>query len=90
MLPKLARDLNRFDASPAPPRLLIADTMNRPVMDAAKGYDKSIADLTSECTRLREAQVVRITMLAPTHETRLLRDKPEMLFIAITTWFGDH
>ena len=59
--------------------------MNRPVMDPAQGSNEFVAHLPTECTRLHEAQVVGIGRFSSTHETRLLGDEPEMLFVAIAT-----
>ena len=63
--------------------------MNCPVMDAAQGGNEFVAHLPAECTRLHKAQVVGIGRFSPAHETRLLGDEPEMLFVAIATRLGN-
>ena len=63
--------------------------MNRPVMDPAQGGNEFVAHLPAECTRLHEAQVMGIGRFSPAHETRLLGDEPEMLFVAIATRLGN-
>src|SRR5260370_12837054 len=87
--PQLTSNLDRVDADLLPPCPLIADAMNRPVMDPAQGGNEFVAHLPTECTRLHEAQVVGIGWLSPAHETGLLGDEPEMLFIAIATRPGN-
>ena len=63
--------------------------MNRPVMDPAQRGNKFVTHLPAECTRLHEAQVMGIGRFSPAHETRLLSDEPQMLFVAIATWLSD-
>ena len=63
--------------------------MNRPVMDPAQGGNEFVAHLPAECTRLHEAQVVGIGRFSPAHETGLLGDEPQMLFVAIATRLGN-
>ncbi len=87
--PQLTSNLDRIDAGLLPPCPLIADTMNRPVMDAAQRSNEFVAHLPTECTRLHEAQVVGIGRFSSAHETRLLGDEPQMLFVAIATWLGN-
>ena len=87
--PQLTSNLDRVDAGLLPPCPLIADAMNLPVMDPAQGGNEFIAHLPAECTRLREAQVMGIGRFSPAHETGLLGDKPEMLFVAIATRLGN-
>src|SRR4051794_12696893 len=89
LFPQLSSDLNRIDAGQLPPCLLIANTMNCPVMNAAQGGNEFVAHLPTECTRLHEAQVVGIGRFSPAQETGLLGDEPQMLFVAIATRLGN-
>ena len=63
--------------------------MNRPVMDPAQRGNEFVAHFCTQCTPLHEAQVVGIGRFSPAHETRLLGDKPQMLFVAIATRLSD-
>ena len=63
--------------------------MNRPMMDSAQRRYELVADLRAECTRLHEAQVMGVGRFSPAHETRLLGDEPQMLFVAIATRLSD-
>ena len=63
--------------------------MNRPVMDPAERDNELVADLAAQRTRLREAQVVGIGRFPPAHETGLLGDKPEVLFVAVAPRFSN-
>ena len=58
--PQLTSNFDGIDADLLPPCPLIADTMNRPVMDSAQRRYELVADLRAECTRLHEAQVMGI------------------------------
>ena len=87
--PQLTSNLDRVDADLFPPCPLIADAMNRPVMDPAQRGNEFIAHLPAECTRLHEAQVMGIGRFSPAHETGLLGDEPQMLFVAIATRLSD-
>ena len=57
-------------------------------MDPAQGSNEFIADLSAERAWLHEAKMVGIGGLSPAHETRLLGDEAEMLFIAVATRLG--
>ena len=59
--------------------------MNFPVVDAAERDHEFIAHLPAQRPRLHETEVVGIGMLSPTHKTRLLSNKPQMLFVAMAT-----
>ena len=52
--------LDRVDADLFPPSPLIADTMNRPVMDSAQRRYELVTHLPAERTRLHEAQMMGI------------------------------
>ena len=58
-------------------------------MDSAKGSNEFVTDLSAQCPRLSEAQVVRIGRLSPTHEACLLSDEPEMLLVAVASRLGN-
>ena len=64
--------------------------MSLAVMDTAERNNEFVTDLPAERTRLHEAEVVRIGMLAPTDQTRPFGHEPQMLRIAMATRFGDH
>jgi hypothetical protein len=87
--PQLTRNLDRFDSGLLPPRPLIADAMNRAMMDPTQGDDEFVADLPAEGTRLCKAQVVWIGMFSPANQTRLLGDEPQMFLVAMATRFGN-
>ena len=59
------------------------------MMDPAERHDGFIADLLAKRARLRKAKMVRIGWLPSAQQASLLRHEPEMLFVAITTWFGE-
>jgi hypothetical protein len=84
--PKLAGDLKGINASLLPPGLLVAGTMRRAVMRAAKGDGEFIAGLAAKRARLRESDVVGIRGLAAAQEARLLGHKPKMIPVAIAAW----
>ena len=58
-------------------------------MDSAQGGNEFVTHLPAECTRLHEAQVMGIGRFSPAHETCLLGDEPQMLFVAIATRLGN-
>ena len=63
--------------------------MNCSVMDPAKRGNKLITYLPAESTRLHEAQMMGIGRFSPAHETGLLGDEPQMLFVTIATRLSD-
>jgi hypothetical protein len=68
-----------------PPYALIAGAMNLAMVDAAERDHIFIADLPAQRSRLHETEVVGIGVLSPANETRLLSNKPQMLFVAMAT-----
>jgi hypothetical protein len=88
--PERASNVDGIDSSLFPPCALVTGAMNLTMVDAAKRDDEFIAHLAAQRTWLHEAQVVRIGMLSPTNQTRLFSNKPQMFFVAMATWFGDH
>ena len=59
------------------------------MMDSAQRSNEFVAHFSAERSRLREAKMVGIGRLSPTHETRLLGDEAEMLLIAVATRLGN-
>ena len=57
--------------------------MNLAVVNAAERDHEFIAHLPAQRPRLHETEVVGIGMLSPTHKTRLLSNKPQMLFVTM-------
>src|SRR5260370_27099224 len=81
--PQLASDLDRIYADLLPPRAFIAGTVSRAVMGPAQGDSEFVAHFSAERPWLHEAKMVRIGGNSPTYEAGLLRDKSEMLLVAV-------
>ncbi len=69
LLPKPPGNWQGIDFEILPPGNLVADLMQLPVMSTAKGDGEFIADLETDRSRLRKAQVMRIGRLPPADET---------------------
>ena len=63
VFPQLAGDLDWIDAGCLPPPALVADAMNRTMMDSAERDGEFIAGLAAERARLKVAQVMRVGWL---------------------------
>ena len=63
VFPQLAGDLDWIDAGCLPPPALVADAMNRTMMDSAERGGEFIAGLAAERARLKVAQVMRVGWL---------------------------
>ena len=63
VFPQLAGDLDWIDAGCVPPPALVADAMNRTMMDSAERGGEFIAGLAAERARLKVAQVMRVGWL---------------------------
>ena len=59
--------------------------MNLAVVNAAERDHEFITHPPAQRSWLHKTEVVGIGMLSPTHKTRLLSNKPQMLFIAMAT-----
>ena len=71
MFPKLFGSFDRVDFVSFPPRNLIASLMKLPMMPAAKRNGELIADLETDCPRLRKTQMMRVGWLPPADQARL-------------------
>ena len=60
--------------------------MQLSVMVSAEWHDKFVTDLPTECPRLREPEVVRITRRALADETRLRCNEPQVSLVASPAW----
>ena len=87
--PQLTRYRDGLDAKSPPTRRLIADTMHLAVMDMTERDRDSSLTLRAQRPRLHEAKEMRIRMLAPAHQARLLGYEAQMLLITIAARFGD-
>ena len=62
--------------------------MNLAMMASTECNDPLVADLSSKCAALREAQMMGIGRCAAADEARLGRDKSEMIFVPNATRLG--
>jgi hypothetical protein len=69
----------------APPRPFIAGPMDLTMMRAAERDGELVADFTTECTRLREAQMVWIGRPTAANQARLFHDMPDVVAVAKAT-----
>ena len=81
--PELTGDLNGIDAGRLPPRLLVAGAMDRAMMRAAERDGEFVARFAAERSRLQEAKMMRIGLLAAADETRLLGNIAKVLAVSI-------
>ena len=72
-----------------PPRAFIAGLVQLPMMPAAKGDCKFIADLKPHRPRLRKAQMVGIGWLAAADQVGLAGDIAQVVLIAIAQRLAD-
>jgi hypothetical protein len=86
VFPQFAGDLVWIDAGRPPPGSLVADAMDRAMMDTAKGHSEFIAGPAAECARLQVTKMMRVGWLAAADEARLLGDIAKVLPVAITPW----
>lgn len=73
ILPKRPRCWCRIDSGFLPPRGFIAAAMDFAMMAAAQWYTELVTDFVSQCSTLREAQMMRLGELTTADETRFLR-----------------
>jgi hypothetical protein len=73
---------SRINSCFLPPRGFIAATMHFAMMSSTQGDSEFIADLAAECPALRESQVVGITRLATTNQTRLFGHMSDVFAVA--------
>ena len=74
MLPESMRYGDGVDAGVLPPSRLVADPVQKPVMDATKRNRELIAHLAPEGARLHVFEVMRVARPAATDEAGLLGD----------------
>ena len=86
MLPESMRYDDGVDAGVLPPRRLVADAVQKPVMDAAEWNSELIAHLAPEGARLHVFEVMRVARPAATDEAGLLGDVTQMLTVAMAAW----
>ena len=67
----------------------ITVTMQLPMMSSAQRHRELVADLATECTRLREAQMVRIARPSAADQARLLDHMPDMIAVSYATRLGE-
>src|SRR5215472_5604339 len=85
LLPEPAGNLDRVNTGLPPPRALVAGAVHRAMMPAAEWDHELVADLAAERAGLGKSEVVGVRGLATAQETRLLRDKAQVLPVAIAT-----
>ena len=82
LLPQSARDDEGIDVALLPPLALLACGVNLVVVGGAERHGKFIADLEAQSTRLRVADVVRVSRRAAANRTRVAGDEAEVLLAA--------
>ena len=83
--PKLVSGGERIDAGLFPPCKFVARAVNFAMMHAAERDNELVADLTPECTLLREAKMMRVRRLAPADQAWALGYPLDVNFIAKPT-----
>jgi len=63
--------------------------MDLTVVRPTERHRELVADLATECTGLREAQMVWIGGPATAHQARLLDHMPDMIAVTYATRFGE-
>ena len=87
--PKLPGDTEGVNFQLIPPSNFVSGLVQLPVMAPAERHGKFITYLHTECTRLRKAQMMRVTWMASADEARLRRDKAKVGLVATAFWFGE-
>ena len=77
--PQRACGLVRIEPEFLPPPGFITVTMQLAMMSPAEWHREFVADLATERTRLREAQMVRIGWQPAADQARLLDHMPDMI-----------
>ena len=80
--PKLVSGGERIDAGLFPPCEFVARAVNFAMMHAAERDNELVADLTPECTLLREPKMMRVRRLAPADQAWALGYPLDVNFIA--------
>ena len=70
-----------------PPSSFITARMKLAMMQRAERYGEFVAHLTSQCTGLRNSNVVRVTRTVAAHNASPGCHKSKMLFVPMTFGF---
>ena len=89
LLPKVPGDPKCIDIRSLPPRDFITRLVQLPMMTSTQRHCEFVADLEANRARLRKTQMVRITWLASTNETCLVRHELQVSFVPQSFGFGD-
>src|SRR4051812_10241323 len=79
----------RIELMVCPPGGFVGGAVNLSVMTAAERHGEFIADFATERTRLRKAEVVRVSRLAPTQQARLCGDEFQVFLVAMPPRLAD-
>jgi len=63
--------------------------MELPMVRAAQWHREFVADLATECTALRKAQMVSIRRASPANQTGLLHHMSDMVAVTNAALFGE-
>ncbi len=80
---------DRINAPLFPPLLLVTNPVKSTVMCGAQRNNPFVADLSSHCPGLCEAQVMGMARAAATDETGLPGHIAQMLFVSNAPWGAD-
>src|ERR1043165_9170653 len=87
--PQRARGAGRIEPAFLPPPSFITVTMQLAMMSPAERDGEFVADLATECTKLRESQMVGIARLPTADQARLLDHMPDMIAVTHAARFGE-
>jgi len=87
--PKRSCDSVRIEPEFLPPPGFITVPMQLAMMSPAERHGEFVADLTTECTGLREAQMVWIARLPTADQARLLNHMPDVIAVTHAARFGE-
>jgi hypothetical protein len=83
--PKRAGSRKRIYSGLSPPRSFITAAMDLTVVRATERHRELVADLATERTRLREAQMVWVGRPPTANQTRLFHEMPDVVAVAKAT-----
>jgi hypothetical protein len=81
VLPKSERNRHRIDFGLVPPGAFVTLAVKLAMVDAAQRHRELIRYPAAECARLREAKMVSLAGLPPTHDARLNGNEAKMIFV---------
>ena len=87
--PQRACGTGRIEPEFLPPPGFITVAMQLAMMSPAERHREFVADLATECTRLRETQMVWIGRPPAADQARLLNHMPDMIAVTNATRFGE-